>query len=262
MYVREKDTCLCLSEWRKGSCTSDYCILVNAKEIHLLTSLLLAAFSYFKARDLCENLGGEMSLETQPYIQHIIGDAEKNCSLNRFWMPILLESYSIDKKYSWINDQKSSNRNHIAIEKIGNWSVTQPNGLGLQKCVEKRLIDGKYLLLDINCKKKYCSVCNMPAAQTYYLRGHYDNNNDEDIDQHYYLSLELNGDREKLSFEGKHSAKIIWYPLKKITVLAIKKENALQIVETYDQNPFGKLTGSKTMWSFTNVRSAKLIFPY
>ena len=227
----------------------------------MLTSLLLAAFSYFKARDLCENLGGEMSLETQPDVQHVIGDAERNCSLNRFWMPILLESYSIDKKYSWINDQKSSNRNHIAIEKIGNWSVTQPNGLGLQKCVEKRLIDGRYLLLDINCKKKYCSVCNMPAAQTYYLRGHYDNNNDEDIDQHYYLSLELNGDREKLSFEGKHSAKIIWYPLKKITVLAIKKENALQIVETYDQNPFGKLTGSETMWSFTNVRSAKLIFP-
>ena len=47
-----------------------------------------------------------------------------------------------------------------------------------------------------------------------------------------------------------------------MSVLAIKKDNALQILETYDQNPFGKLTGSKTKWVFTNVRIANLIVPY
>ena len=104
-----------------------------------------------------------MSLEMKPEVQRVIGDQEKHCSLNRFWIPILMQSYSHDKKYTWINDQMSSNRSLIAVEKFGKWSVSQPNGIGLQKCVERRLIEGEYLLLDINCKRKYCTICNIPT---------------------------------------------------------------------------------------------------
>ena len=66
----------------------------------------------------------------------------------------------------------------------------------------------------------------------------------------------MNWNNSKLTFDGRDSARITWFPLQQKTDLAIKKTGMKQHIQTYNQNPFGILTSSNSKWVFTNVRKA------
>ena len=210
--------------------------------------------SYVKAKALCSHLGGHMPMDTQIHTEHTIGDPSKCLNaMNWYWMPILLASYNQDRGYVWANDQGNSNASDFNIQNIAPWEPKQPNGVGSQKCVVGYLGPINHIN-DIECDIEVCSVCDIPATQTFYLRG--GNGPDfQDIDRKYILSVEMAWNQTKVTFEGEGSSQIIWHPLYEKTEIIRdrQKDESLDLLSKH--SPFGliKSMDPHVKWKFTNV---------
>ena len=178
-----------------------------------------------------------------------VGDP-KTCqeNKNKFWTAIKLKNYFPEKDYTWIIDQKRSKASDITDLVAGKWKQGQPNGEGAQMCVYSTKDN---YLVDTECDRELCFICNVPVAQKYYLRGHNDVLAGR-IDNKYFLTLEMDWNELKITFKGEESSKIIWYPVEKKTDLISNQKDANQTI-TYNQNPFGLLRNLHTRWIFTNV---------
>ena len=181
-------------------------------------------------------------------IEITLGDSSI-CSMDHLWTPIRLASYSSEDSYGWIYDSPSSNRRDVTMELLGKWQNAQPNGEGAQKCIER---DSSNYFGDTEYQDQLCAICNIPSAQTYYLRGR--NDVIKEIDRKYFLSVPLYWNQSKLQFDGEKSSQITWHPLDEITELLFKQKDEYKIL-TYNQSPFGLLSSLEKYpkWVFTNV---------
>ena len=179
---------------------------------------------------------------------------------NNYWIPVVQGSAlnsDEDGNYFWLDDRLHSNKTPINDPK---WRKSEPNGLLSEKCVEITLISGKYYWNDQTCIELRCSICRLPAVQTYYLRGQ------SLFDNKYLLILELQENPLKIRFEGTKNSWYYWYPLEdKTKLLDIRYNSTL----TSKKNPFGKIKmeNSETwewewtfQWIFTNVSTKLSIF--
>ena len=181
-------------------------------------------------------------------VRYPIG-ATDSCG-NNFWIPVIQGLLlSVVKRYQWLDDRSNSNGSLVENENA-NWAPTEPNGDFLEQCVGSSAENGWY---DTSCETMKCSVCMIPTAQTFYLRG-------PDVFEHqYWLSLELHWNRTEILFEGEGMSKLIWYPLQKRTELISNTDSNLTL--TFDKTPFGLLKSSKEIkgmstlpeWIFSNV---------
>ena len=205
--------------------------------------------AYSEAKTVCLTLGGDMPFDPVYSVneRYTIGDID-SCS-NNFWIPVIQGApvgQSLDK-YQWIDDRITSNSSPAGKTK---WATIEPNGGLLEQCVSTTKENDWF---DSNCEAKKCSVCMIPMAQTFYLRG-------PDLFEHLYLlSLDLHWDNDHMLFEGQGFSKLIWYPLQTITELKSKRDHNISLV--FDKNPFGILQWYKKgermstlhEWIFSNV---------
>ena len=203
--------------------------------------------SYDLSRALCANLGGEISTDRE--YEMTLGNPQ-TCqeNKNKFWTAIKLKNYLPEKDYTWVIDQNGSKASDITDLVAGKWKQGQPNGEGAQMCVYRTKDN---FLVDTECDRELCFICNVPVAQKYYLRGHNDVLAGR-IDNKYFLILEKDWNELKITFKGEESGKITWYPVEKKTDLISNPTDANQTI-TYNQNPFGLLRNLHTRWIFTNV---------
>ena len=58
-------------------------------------------------------MSGEMVIDMNKTIDHMVGDLDDCHHQRAKWLPIKLSSYSKDGNYTWIDDRPSSNRSEI-----------------------------------------------------------------------------------------------------------------------------------------------------
>ena len=216
--------------------------------------------SYDKAKKLCENLGGEMALEIDGNFHHTIGDPSLCNSDPNYWIPVKLNHYS-NGQYHWYSDTGLEEKNIDIIQ----WSTSQPNEQGFAECVGLTNISGQYYANDIDCDYPRCTVCKVPSAHTFYLRGPGPNGLpslhkrgiSNFLDRRYSLLLDLQKNSSYMVFEGQTGlSQISWYPSRKIST--VKRYDNLELVNgettlsmNYYMDPFG--TFSSLKWTFTGV---------
>ena len=104
-----------------------------------------------------------MELEIGHDLQYTVGDPNSCNTDPKYWIPLKLDSYS-NGNYDWSNDVERDMTNL-------KWSLSQPNTYGMDKCVGVTEFSGENYANDIDCDSPRCSVCEIPFAQTFYLRG-------------------------------------------------------------------------------------------
>ena len=205
---------------------------------------------YQDSKLLCSNLGGQMLMDPDEWTslpqreRFKIGIA-KTCT-DGIWIPAIQGSSISPGKYKWLDDRLHANK---TILNISNWSKNEPNGLDREQCV---VGGGNLKWYDVPCHWSRCSICYMPLAQTFYLRG------PEIFEHEYWLSLPLHWNETKVVFEGRRN-RIIWYPLIDKTIVG---NSSTQLV--FNQQPFGILKSGKNLanivdrneWIFTKVRQS------
>ena len=210
--------------------------------------------SYAESKELCTNLGGELLIDwkTFPNIDYTLGDANAK-QRQSFWLPIVLGNYTSTAGYHWVNDLPSAKGIPIKEDKMPKWDNSQPNAIGFQKCLDVWQYNNESIIGDTHCERKYWSVCAIPMAQNFYLRGL---GLDSEIDQKYSLSLEMNWNNTKVTFEGQGASQVVWHPVLKKTEIIHKGKTILD----FGGKPFGSLfMGSGPTLKhliFTNVRSS------
>ena len=186
--------------------------------------------SYQDSKALCSHLGGIMSMDPiEP--DHVFGNSSVcylEGDMKYFWIPVIQEGKRSEVgQYSWVDDR--SNTNSSETLNLG-WHTGQPNGLDFQQCVHKSEKEKWY---DVECEKKSCSVCNVPVAQTYRLRGQHL------FDQEYILSFDMQQSHiSQLVFEGYGPNRIVWDLFSSKTDILDKEEG---ISRSFNQTPFGLL---------------------
>ena len=204
-----------------------------------------------------------MALEIGQDFQQTVGNPTK-CNDNiKYWLPIKLEGYS-EGHYHWSGDQYFDSNYNV---KNINWTTSQPNSYGNEKCAGVTQISGKYFANDISCDSPRCAVCNIPVVNSFYLRGpgpeglayQHRKGLTNIIDRKYSLLLELQKNTSQLIFVGQTGlSQITWFLSKKI--LAVKRYDNADLQPgkkslnlNYIVQPFGQYPWLH--WSFTNVSS-------
>ena len=228
------------------------CITIIDKHRSFHENVKIFLRSYADSKELCTNLGGEMLMDwrTFPKIDYTLGDPNADQSKS-FWLPIVLGNYTTTGDYHWVNDLPSAKSRPIKEEELLKWDNSQPNAIGFQKCLDVWQYNNDSIIGDSHCDAKYWSVCSMPMAQIFYLRGL---GLESAIDQKYSLSLEMGWNNTKVTFEGQGASQVVWHPSLKKTEIVHKGKAILD----FEGKPFGSLfMGSgRTLKHliFTNVR--------
>ena len=207
------------------------------------------------AKRTCSNLGGEMIMAVGKDFDHSIGDPSL-CKASHawggkqvVWIPVTLDSKSKETANQWIYNKKPLKKHQQK------WAKSQPNGYGAQQCVAVwQVPNGTHVWYDADCLDKYCSICAIPAVQTFYLRGSVTNGISNDIDQKYSLLMEMQNSIPKLVFEGQRGlSQIAWFPIKEEMVIYRYDDKEGQHSVRLQGNPFGFGLNDKRDWIFTNV---------
>ena len=118
------------------------------------------------------------------------------------WLPVVMDSkgganqWRMDSFISKIPLKKDQQK----------WAISQPNGNGIQQCASSwQTHNGSHIWYDVDCLDQYCSICAIPALQTYYLRGSGMKgiNFPSDMDRKYSLLMEMQRNKHKVVFEGQ-----------------------------------------------------------
>ena len=179
-----------------------------------------------------------MTQDISQKFHHSFGDSsycKTHATDLKYWIPVTLKNY-FDGVYKWSSDTYFDNDS--GVDKLS-WARSQPNALGIDKCVGLIEISGKYFANDDDCKRLACSLCKMPGITLFYLRGEgpknllfsrYKHVNEPMLlDKVYFLFLESQTDDSNLVFEGKTGlSKITWIPSKKIA--SIKRYDSKPIL--------------------------------
>ena len=215
---------------------------------------------------LCSKLGGYMALDISQK-QFSVGDTT-GCN-RKYWQPIKLDNYSNDQ-YFWSGDTHEDVENYINNL---NWMNSMPNAYGTEECLDVTELSGNYYANDVECEVTRCSICSVPAVNSFYLRGPGLEGIDRwhrlglrnFLDHKYSLSLELQENSSHLVFEGENGlSKITWYPLEKTALIKrydnkviLDKQKIMKI--NYHTDPFGYFRSLE--WVFTGVSSKHLAIP-
>ena len=161
---------------------------------------------------------------------HVLGNSSV-CywrDMKYFWIPVIQEGKRSEVgQYSWVDDRSNTNSSETLNPE---WQTGQPNGLDFQQCVHKSEKEKWY---DVECEMKSCSVCNVPVAQTYRLRGQHP------FDQEYILSFDMQQKHtSQVVFEGYGPNRIVWDLFSSKTDILDKEEG---ISRSFNQTPFGLL---------------------
>ena len=214
---------------------------------------------YNDAKTLCSNLGGKMALDISHDFHYTVGDYNSCTDDPKYWIPVKLDRYS-KGNYEWSSDVESD------MKKL-KWSISQPNTYGMDKCVGVMEFSGENYANDIDCDSPRCSVCAIPFAHTFYLRGPgpkgMNSFNSEDIleffDRKYSLLQELQTNTSFLVFEGQTgTSQITWYPSKKISTFRRYDNKELLpgkkiMYIDYQYQPFGHYTKLNWVWTHVSV---------
>ena len=208
-----------------------------------------------------------MALQINQDLQYTLGDSNSCNTDPRYWIPVVLDDYS-NGQYNWSNDARKGDSLSVSNLK---WSISQPNAYGIEKCVGVKEISGEYYANDIDCDKPLCSVCNIPLAHPFYLRGpgpeglnFYHRIGIRDfLDRKYSLLLEAQKNSSHLVFGGQTGlSQMTWYPSDKMSI--IKRYDNQEITQgkielemPYFVDPFGRYKGLN--WIFTNVNGFRAI---
>ena len=201
---------------------------------------------------MCAFFGGEMMIDFGQEFHYTLGDPAKCGDEDaRYWIPVVLGSYLPDDKYTWLKDVNGKKEINVEDQK---WAKSQPNNYGSDQCVGlMEHSGGDYFWNDIGCTTPRCSVCSIPEAQTYYLRG------TKSYDHQYLLSWHMQDGGSKLTFDGRGRNQIHWYPTE--TRYEISNVGNGHIEVSRKQNPFGHLESVWPQTIFTNVSSTIFIEP-
>ena len=191
---------------------------------------------------------------------HLIAGIASDCG-GKYWQPIKLENYS-NGNYHCSGDTQVDIENYIKNLK---WMTPRPNTYGIEKCLVISNISGKFYANDNDCDSKRCSICTVPVAHSFYLRGPGPKGIDRwhrlglrnFLDREYSLPLELQHNSSRLVFEGQNGlSQIIWYPTKKNAL--IKRYDDKYILDRqktltfkYNTDPFGHFRSLE--WVLTGV---------
>ena len=122
---------------------------------------------------------------------------------NKFWVPVIQGERITGKggQYQWLDDRFNSNKSVINLE---NWAPFEPNGENLERCVVMvNAYKGHYLANDGTCNEEKCSICIVPLAQRYFLRGQ------REFDHEYNLLIHRQSSENPVVFEGHFISSII-----------------------------------------------------
>ena len=190
-----------------------------------------------------------MSINPAVELPYTFGASDcSNDGKDKFWVPVIQGERIKGKReqYQWLDDRFDSNKSVINLE---NWAPFEPNGENLERCVEMQdAYKGNYLANDGPCNEERCSICIVPLAQRYFLRGHHE------FDHEYNLLIHWQSSENAVVFEGTLSSKVTWYPLERRTEITNGNNKTL----SFDQDPFGRL------WSADRLGNRRLrqnVFP-
>ena len=221
-----------------------FCLVESSGNKYQLESSLKTIWSgnityrYHDAKKICTHLSGSMSMNPGGKREYILGDIENCFSPDsgeiRFWIPVK-QGQSVkgtNGQYLWLDDRPNSNGTVVQAQ---TWNTGQPNGLHIQQCVDASEQGNWY---DMECEEtKRCSVCVIPVAQIFRLRGQHN------FEREYSLSFEMQKSTKRVIFEGlEQSSIVIWYPMEEKTELMDQEQN---VTTTFYQNPFGLLGSRK-----------------
>ena len=200
-----------------------------------------------------------MELEIGHDLQYTVGDPNSCNSDPKYWIPLKLDSYS-NGNYDWSND---------AVRDMTNlkWSLSQPNTYGMDKCVGVTEFSGENYANDIDCDSPRCSVCEIPFAQTFYLRGpgpkglksFSSGGKLQFYDRKYSLLQDLQTNSSLLVFEGQNGkSQLTWYPSKKQSTIRRYDNKELLpgkkiMYIDYQYQPFGHYTKLNWVWTHVSV---------
>ena len=200
--------------------------------------------SYFKAKDFCSNLGGEMSMDYPIETEYQIGNPSECGDEGNLWIPVIQGQSISEDDYAWVDDRHYNNKSVIQAT---NWADSQPNGYGLHQCVHIRNVSsGNYGWYDSDCQGLMCTVCRIPPAQHFTLRG------PGLFKHHFWLALDFHWNSSKVVFEGEGNNKLKWYPMIERTELTSNEKDG-NLSLWFDTNPLGGLQNFNNTWIFTYV---------
>ena len=243
--------------------------LASYMSLRIYNIKLLSFERYEKAKRTCSNLGGDVTMAVNEDLDQEVGNPSL-CEAppawggkQVVWLPVVLDSIEGGAN-QWRTDSSTTSKTPLRKDEQ-KWAISQPNGLGIQQCVSLwQTHNGSRVWYDVDCHDQYCSICAIPALQTYYLRGSGMGGIKfpSDIDRKYSLLMEMQRNTHKLVFEGQHGlSQISWFPIKKETL--IKRYDNQEILPgqyatlQLEGNPFGfNLDNTRNIdrdWIFTNV---------
>ena len=211
------------------------------------------------SKELCNHLGGKMSMSAITEFGYTIGSPDKciHSGTQTYWIPVVQGEPTIGQNghNQWLDDRPGHDKTEVRSPK---WRNSEPNGHVSEQCVDIMQLSEEYFWNDDACSASRCSICLTPAVQSYRLRG------TSLYDQLYTLSLEMQKSSTRISFEGEDSSWLYWYPQNEKTVLL---DSRYRFNLTMNQHPFGilqpqvstkkmlqgQVTESSNRWIFTNV---------
>ena len=185
-----------------------------------------------------------MSMDYPIETEYVIGNPSECGNEGNMWIPVIQGQPISEDDYLWVDDRHDANK---AVIQATNWADSQPNGFGFHECVHNgNDSSGNYGWYDTDCQGLWCTVCLIPPAQQFYLRG------PDLFKHHFWLALDLYWNSSKVVFEGEGHSQMRWYPMIERTELKSNTNND-NLSLWFDTNPLGNLESLNNAWIFTNV---------